>query len=164
MSEARRITDGIERAVSGPVWHGPALAELLAGVTAAMACERPIAGAHTIWELVLHLTSWAEIVRARLVAGAPGDPLADEDWPPAPREATDEAWRRAVAALEASHVALARKAATLDDAALDATVPGRDYTVAVMLRGVAEHGAYHGGQIAIIKRALSVEPLTASPG
>ena len=30
----------------------------------------------------------------------------------------------------------------------------RTHSAADMLRGVIEHGAYHGGQIAILKRAL----------
>ena len=162
MNEAQQIADALTRTYSGPMWHGPALSELLVGVTAEMAAERPVAGAHTIWELVLHLTSWAEIVRARLTSGAPGDPRPEDDWPSMPSETSDEAWRRAMAALEASHVALAREAMSLDAAALGETVPGREYTVATMLRGVTEHGCYHGGQIAVLKRALAVEPLAAS--
>jgi len=34
-------------------------------------------------------------------------------------------------------------------------VAGLDYTVATLLRGVVEHGTYHGGQIALLKRALA---------
>lgn len=164
MSEARQIADGITHTVRGPMWHGPALAELLVGVTPAMAAERPVPGAHTIWELVLHLTSWAEIVRARLAAGGRGEVLPEEDWPPMPSDTTGEAWRRTVAALEASHVALAREVSSLGEAALREGVPGREYTVATMLRGVAEHGCYHGGQIALLKRALAVEPLATGSG
>ncbi len=164
MNEARLIADGITDTVSGPMWHGPALAQLLAGVTAAEAAARPVPGAHTIWELVLHLTSWAGIVRDRLVSGAQGDPLPEQDWPSAPRDATDDAWREALAALEASHAVLAREAGALSDAVLAETVPGQEYSVATMLRGVTEHGAYHGGQIALLKRALALEPSGASPG
>ena len=39
-------------------------------------------------------------------------------------------------------------------------MPGLDYSVAVLLHGIVEHGTYHGGQIALLKRALgrSVAP------
>ena len=37
---------------------------------------------------------------------------------------------------------------------LQRTVPGRDYTVETMVRGVIEHGVYHAGQVAIIRKAL----------
>ena len=39
---------------------------------------------------------------------------------------------------------LAQKTETLDRDALNAGVPGHDYSVRVMLMGVVEHGAYHG--------------------
>jgi uncharacterized damage-inducible protein DinB len=34
------------------------------------------------------------------------------------------------------------------------SVPGLDYSVAVLLHGIVEHGTYHGGQIVLLKRAL----------
>jgi len=33
-------------------------------------------------------------------------------------------------------------------------VPGLDYSVSNLLHGVIEHATYHGGQIALLKRAL----------
>ena len=41
----------------------------------------------------------------------------------------------------------------LDDAALDARVKGLDYPVGILLDGVVEHGTYHGGQIALLRKA-----------
>lgn len=46
-------------------------------------------------------------------------------------------------------------AAMLDDESLTRLVAGRDHSVSAMLHGVIEHGTYHGGQIAILKRAGS---------
>src|ERR1019366_3835809 len=61
-SEAARIADQLRRAFDGEAWHGDSLFEILEGVTAARAAARaaarPIAGAHTIWELVLHIAAW----------------------------------------------------------------------------------------------------------
>jgi hypothetical protein len=37
---------------------------------------------------------------------------------------------------------------------LQRIVPGRDYTVETMVRGVIEHGVYHAAQVAILKKAL----------
>jgi len=45
----------------------------------------------------------------------------------------------------------------LDDTRLAEKVAGLDYTVAVLLHGVIEHGTYHGGQIAILKRLGSAD-------
>src|SRR5205823_3941646 len=66
MSDVRRLSNFISRTVSGPMWHGQSLSELLTDISAEDAAAHPIAGAHSIWEIVLHMASWAEIGRARL--------------------------------------------------------------------------------------------------
>ena len=63
MSRATRLAKKIECTVTGPMWHGPALAQVLEMVTHEEAAARPIAGAHTVWEIVRHVTTWAEIAR-----------------------------------------------------------------------------------------------------
>jgi len=72
----------IKRAVTGPAWHGPSMDQVLDGVSAAQAAAHPIAGAHSIWELVLHAAAWAEISRDRLRGERIADPSPEEDWPP----------------------------------------------------------------------------------
>ena len=135
------------------MWHGPALADLVGDVTAEQAAARPVAGAHSIWELVLHVTSWTEIVRERLVGSAKSEPTPEEDWPPV-RDQSAEAWRGAVERLKDAHRELAADVAQLDDSMLIGRVPGKEHSVLAMIHGVVEHDAYHGGQIAILKRAL----------
>ena len=154
MSRGQRVAEAIERAVSGPVWHGPPLADLIGDVTAEQAAEHPIAGGHSIWELVLHMTAWAEIVRRRLDSASVVEATEEQDWPPV-RDPTPEGWRTAVERLKESYRELAAETATLDDARLIGRVPGRDHAVIVMLHGIVEHAAYHGGQIAILKRAVA---------
>jgi uncharacterized damage-inducible protein DinB len=115
--------------------------------------------AHSIWELVLHMTGWADEVRARLEGREAGEPAAG-DWPPLPEE-TPEAWSRSVAALEASHRALARAIRAAGDGALDAPVidhrdraAGTGLSKYVTLHGLVHHTAYHSGQLAMLRRAL----------
>jgi uncharacterized damage-inducible protein DinB len=152
-SQGARLAHQIERTVSGPMWHGPGLDELLTGVSAEQAAARPVKGAHTIWELVLHIAVWADIAHARL-RGALGDPTPKQDWP-TPVDAGPGDWRAAVARLHESYRSLAASVRGLDDAALAAPVAGQQYSASTMLHGVVEHGTYHGGQIALLKRALS---------
>jgi uncharacterized damage-inducible protein DinB len=148
-----RLSNQLVRTVTGPMWHGPALAELLRDVTHQHAAARPIAGAHTIWEIVRHTIAWAEIARARLHGERTGDPRPEEDWPPVDA-ATATEWTSTVSRLQESYQSLAAEVRQLDDTVLDGKVTGLDYTVATLLRGVVEHGTYHGGQIALLKRAL----------
>ena len=152
-----QLADHILRALAGPTWHGPALEEVLEDVGAGEAAARPIAGAHSIWELVLHAAAWARISEARLAGEAPGEPSPEEDWPPLP-EPTASSWTAAVDELRQSYRALAEAVRELDEARLAATLPGRDHPVWAMLHGVAEHAAYHGGQIVLLKKALRAAP------
>ena len=135
------------------MWHGPSLADLLGDVPHADAAARPIQAGHSIWELVLHLASWTEIVRQRLAATEPPPPTPEQDWPPV-RDTSAEAWRAAIQRLKDAHRDLAGDVADLSDDALKARVAGKDHPVVVMLHGLIEHDAYHGGQIAVLKRAL----------
>ena len=148
------IADRLRRTLVGPVWHGDAVNQLLHGVSAADAVARPVSGAHNIWELVLHMTSWANIARDRLSLKQLPEPTGAQDWPPMTAGTSIEAWSDAQMRLTEAYEALAQKAEDLDDATFDAIVPGHDYPVREMLEGVVEHGAYHGGQIGLLKRAL----------
>jgi uncharacterized damage-inducible protein DinB len=151
--EAARLANHIKRTVTGPMWHGSALGELLDGVTHEQAAARPLPGAHTIWELVLHVSAWAEISRARMHGERLGEPASEEDWPPVP-STSDADWSAALARLRESHRLLAQDVRHLDESAIGAKVQGGDYTVSNLLHGVIEHGTYHGGQIALLKKAL----------
>ena len=152
MSQATRLANHIERTLTGPMWHGPALAEVLDGVTADQAAARPIAGAHSIWEMVLHAAVWAEIARARVKGERLGDPTTEEDWP-APETASADTWQRARDRLAESHRMLAADVRPLTDEALKEKVKSLDYTVSVLLHGVVEHSTYHGGQIMMLRKA-----------
>jgi uncharacterized damage-inducible protein DinB len=157
MDASSAIANEIERTVSVPMWHGSALNELLDGVTFEQAAAKPIAGAHSIWEFVLHITAWSDIARERLHQRSLESAPMQVDWPPTPAPSA-AAWRDALARLAASHAALARETEALSPDALAAIVPVPKprYSVEVLLRGVIEHGTYHGGQIALLKRALGV--------
>lgn len=151
MTRAARLAKHIHRTVKGPMWHGPALAQVLEGVTHDQAAARPIPDAHSIWDIVLHVTAWADIARARVKGERIGDPTPEQDWPPAGAVGPD-AWRLAIERLGESHRALSAVVRDLSDEALDAKVRDLEYTVDVLLHGVVEHGTYHGGQIALLRK------------
>ncbi len=152
MKEVDRIADQLRRAMSGPAWHGPSLTELLADVTAEAAAARPLAGRHTIWELVLHLTAWHNVVRDRL-AGQPLDDPREGDWPAPPAPST-AAWQHTLSGLRESADRLVRAIRALDDAELDRDLPPSGDTIYGNLHGAVQHDLYHGGQIALLKKVL----------
>ena len=153
MTEVSRILDQLHRAYEGPAWHGPALREVLAGVTYQTAAQRPIPGAHTIWELVLHLTVWMS-VPTRRIAGAEIPILPpDQDWPAAPAP-TETGWQQALAQLAEAQRGLESEVRQLSDERLREKVLGEvPYSIYTMLHGVVQHNLYHAGQIALLKKA-----------
>jgi uncharacterized damage-inducible protein DinB len=153
VDELHRIATAIEQTMTGPVWHGSPLSALLRDVNAADAAEHPIPGAHSIWELVLHIAAWANIVEARLSPTPTAEPTDDEDWPPVGKTTPVE-WTRSCARLHMAHESLADAVRRADSAILDRTVHARQHDVRTMLMGIPEHGAYHGGQIALLTRSL----------
>src|ERR1043165_7996833 len=128
MTRAAKLAQDIERTVSGPMWHGSALGALLDGVTADEAAARSIPGAHSVWEIVLHVIAWADVSRARVQGDQMQDPAPDVDWPPvADRSAA--AWQATLDRLTLSHRQLAAVVRVLDEAALDAMVGSLGYSV-----------------------------------
>ena len=151
MTETHRINSQLKRAQEGEAWHGPSVRELLADVTPAQAAAHPIADAHSIWELVLHIIAWEQIAKRRL-EGDPVLDVADEvNFPPvtAPSEA---AWEAAKQSLAESNRALRDAIRAIDDSTLDEIVPGAPYSRYAMLHGVIQHDLYHAGQIALLKK------------
>lgn len=150
--ETARIADQLERAFRGGAWHGPALAQALAGVDAAAARRRPLAGAHTIWEIARHAAVWIDVARRRIAGEADAESPTEHDWAAA-TDLSEGAWRETLAALERAHDELHATVLGLEDARLDDPVAGSDPTVRGLLLGVLQHNVYHAGQIVILKKA-----------
>jgi uncharacterized damage-inducible protein DinB len=159
MSEVERIADQLKRAHEGGAWHGPAVDELLKGVTAEQAATRPFEGAHSLWELVVHVEAWERAILRRL----DGDPAqiynTEEDWSPV-SDATEETWAETRRKLTETYVALREAVLNLDDARLDEPILPNMSTRYVSLHGAIQHTLYHAGQIALVRKALGLKSLT----
>jgi len=154
MTEIKRILDQLRRAYEGDAWHGPSLKEVLNGIIAAQAHARPLANAHSIWELVRHIAVWEDVGRRRLEGDrAQIEISSPEDWPP-PDDTSEAAWEHAKAALDRGHQALVEAIARVPESRLDAPVCEGLSSVYVTLHGVIQHDLYHAGQIAMLKKAL----------
>jgi uncharacterized damage-inducible protein DinB len=160
------LTKVLRRSYDGRAWHGPALTEALAGVDAAAAAARPIADAHTIAELVHHVAAWTREV-ARRLGGAPPRMPVEGDWPD-PSVPMDAArWERLRAELAEARGALVaalgafpaerlgERVGDVSEAAL-----GGASTFAQTVIGLAEHNAYHGGQVVLLRRLIDGGRLT----
>jgi len=155
MSECMRLADQARRAFDGEAWHGDALMELLKGVTAAQAAAHPVTGAHSIWELVLHIAAWDGAALRR--AGGETVTVSDEENFPAISDTSEAAWRRAVDGARKTHDEMVKAIAGFADSRLQEQVPGKAqsyYNYFYLFSGIVQHELYHAGQIAILKKAL----------
>jgi uncharacterized damage-inducible protein DinB len=147
---------------AGDPWYGAPRTRFLDGLSAERAAHRPLGSPHSLWELVLHMTSWTNEVRRRLGGAAPALP-AEGDWP-AIADASEAGWARAKDALAAAHIALVNDAERLTPQDLARQVGeqrdaplGAGLNQARMLVGLAQHDAYHIGQLALVRRLLDAE-------
>ncbi|HEY4310722.1 MAG TPA: DinB family protein [Pirellulales bacterium] len=155
MTAVARLGELLHKAHFGPAWHGPAVAELLADITAPQAAAPAAVGSHSIWQLVLHVTAWKDEVCRRL--SGPGRRLSpEENWPPIP-DTSEAAWQDAVARLNESQKTLETAVAKLSDDQLVTVneVAGGDSEGSweELLHVLIHHDLYHAGQIAILKTA-----------
>jgi len=158
MREVERLRRELMATLNGDPWYGPAVSNILDGIDADMAAARPIPGAHSIWELVLHMTAWVNETKRRLEGGPHRTP-AEGDWP-AVRSMTQEAWTAALAALRQSHDDLARTIGAAEDASLSRQIGGAQVdalgdpvTFYQTIIGILQHDTYHAGQISLLKKA-----------
>ncbi len=159
MSEINRIVDQFEREHRGDPWHGSPLVEILAGIGAEPAAAHPVPGAHSVWEVVLHVTAWKNEGRSRVEGGPAGLP-EEGDWP-AVGAATADRWQEALARLDESHRRLLEAIQHLEEPALVEPTNdprnrplGTGVTYYELLHGLVQHDVYHAGQIALLRRAL----------
>ncbi len=150
IDEKSRIADQLKRAFEGDAWHGPAVLEVLEGVKASAAASKPVSGAHSIWELVLHITAWDGAIRRRM-EGQALQLSPEQDFPPV-KDTSDAAWRAALEGLKQRHSDLIQGVLAMPDHRLTSQVPGKDYDFYHMLHGAAQHELYHAGQIALLKK------------
>jgi len=147
MRLASRILVQLKSTYDGTAWHGTPLRRMLDGIDDAKANAHPIANTRSIAELTAHVAAWVEIVERR-ARGEEFDVTPEMDFP----SAGAGSWSDLVSRLERAYARLVETVSGMSDEALDANVPGKSYTQAHMLLGLAHHGTYHAAQIAVLKK------------
>ena len=153
------MLDDLERGYDGDAWHGPPLRTVLDGVTHEVASARPVPSGHSIWEIIAHLCAWDDVIVHRIQDRRAIENPDGGSFPQI-EDSSPEAWDRALAQLEINHEHLLETVAGLDPSRLVEQVAGKHYDIAHMIRGVAQHMAYHVGQIALLRKlAEGSQPL-----
>ncbi len=152
MKEIEAVTDEVRRAFEGAAWHGPALFEVLDDFTPEQASQRTFTN-HTVWEIGLHVAAWVPVVLRRL-QGEAVELEAREDWPPV-RSTSPEAWKMFRSRLDTDYRRLLDHLGGMTSENLRARIRTKEYDAGFMLHGLAQHVAYHTGQIAQLQKATA---------
>ncbi len=158
MTELEFIRGELRRVYEGGAWHGPSVLEALRGVDAIRAGARLGPHTHTIHELTHHIAAWMGEAADRLGGRPPGQPQ-DGDWPSPVPAVSPADWRQVLDHLASRQFELLTRVDGFDPARLDALVdpagtrqPDHEVTFRSLLHGVAQHSAYHAGQIMLLRR------------
>lgn len=122
-------------------------------------CARPAPGLHAVWELVEHMRiAQQDILRYTLDPAWRSPEFPAGYWPAATETVSDADWKRSVSGFKAD---LQEVCALARDPARDLTarIPHgewRTYLRQVLL--VADHNAYHAGQVVLARRLLGAWP------
>jgi len=150
MSDTQRILQHYDGVLNGNAWHGDPVWQILDGISAEQAAARPLPSAHTIWEIVAHMTFWENVVAQRLAGQRAG--LVEELNFPAMPAATEDNWRQALDNFRASNHNFRHALAKLDPAKLNELSAAGKRTYYGEAHGIIEHHVYHLGQIALLKK------------
>jgi uncharacterized damage-inducible protein DinB len=153
MSESKLLADQIRRAFDGEAWHGDSVMEILEGIDARTAAAKPIPGAHSVWEILLHIAAWDDVIIRRARGNAVQ--LSDAENFPAISDKSESAWQAAILATKKKHDELVKTVAEFPDSRLAEQVPGKKesfYNFYYMFSGITQHKLYHAGQIVMLKK------------
>ena len=156
-SDFEALRNDLHQIYDGSPWHGSSISTVLEGIDAHTAALRSVPNAHSIWELVLHMTSWTREVTSRVAGADAKDPV---DWPVPSFAGGAGAWEAAKRDLASAQAELEVQVARLKPNDLlrwvgDQRDPalGTGLPVGTVIRGLLQHHAYHQGQIAVLRRA-----------
>ncbi|MEK7831960.1 MAG: DinB family protein, partial [Acidobacteriota bacterium] len=134
--------------------------QALNGLNPALRNARPATGGHSVWEEFEHMRlAQEDILRYTVDASWTSPPFPDGYWPKETEQLTEEAWMASVAAFFAD---LEEVIKLVEDASVDLTAEishgegGHTYLREILL--VADHNAYHLGQIVQTRKTLGDWP------
>ena len=127
----------------------------VAGLPATLQGKQPTGAAHTPWQVLEHMRITQRDVLDR-IGNANHHALAfpDEYWPPTPTPRKSESWENSIAAFRADQKALAGVIGNSIVDLFGKTRPGADGILLDDLLMIADHNAYHLGELILLRRLL----------
>ena len=142
----------------GDPWYGTSVMRKLENVPHVIGFKSCIPDSHTTAEIVMHLIQWKKFALEKLQGNELHDIEIDSanDWPKI-RVDSKEEWEKLKRDLVSAQQKIYEFLEQKNDEYLEEIVPGRDYDIAYLLRGIIQHDIYHLGQIGLIGSQSKLE-------
>lgn len=149
------VVKELKNALNGNPWHGQNVLYLLSSANPQTVFSHPILGAHSIAEIVAHLTAWTEEATDRLIGKVVKEPTKG-DWPVI--IASDHVtWNVILDDFMISNAKLISICVGITKDGWNTPIVdernsplGTSTTYAELINGIVQHHAYHAGQIALL--------------
>lgn len=134
----------LEVIYQGEPWFGESFQAKLKDVSEAQAFQRPAADAHSIAEIVAHVTFWRKAIIAQLVGDGPEEFTSShpDNWP-ALETLKNKGWKHMLQSFAVTQEALVSALMSKSSLAPD---------LEDALSGTIDHDIYHLGQIGFVKK------------
>ncbi|RFS19516.1 DinB family protein [Chitinophaga silvatica] len=150
MSITEHLAKSLENLYRGEPWLGVTFTEQLSRVNAQQAIKT-LDESNSIWQLVNHVIFWHQRVLRRIY----NEPLEqDGDLPDfyMPENHGEENWQHTIHRLKHSFDLIATAIRNFPATEIYDTFPGTEHPAIYYLQGLAEHDAYHLGQITLLSK------------
>lgn len=152
-NDTLKLTKHLQEVFDGDPWYGDNIIKKLSAITSDEANYHPATGAHSIAQLLKHMTNWKRMVAEKLRNNTAEniEMNSKEDWDTDLVVRDENEWQDLIneyTAVQQELIALLN-AKTEED--MQQTVNGSSYNMAYMAHGIYEHDIYHLGQIGYVQ-------------
>lgn len=153
-SETKRIAKLFSNQYNGIPWTEIRLTDILDGIDADKAAQKPVANANTIWQLVQHILGWRENVLIKMQGK--DFQSQDDNYLSMPADTGTNAWNNLLKQLEENEIQWEFFLENMNDEKLNEPyLPANGkFSNYEVIHGLLHHEAYHFGQILMLKKLL----------
>jgi len=156
------MTDSIRAAIAGLLdWEDAhaGLEKVVSGLPASLQGKAPPGLPYSPWQLLEHIRlTQHDILDFCLNPDYQEPHWPDDYWPKSPSPPSADAWEKSVAGFRKDREALKRMALNESVDLLEKVPAGEKQTYLRELLLVADHTAYHLGELVVVRRALGAWP------
>jgi uncharacterized damage-inducible protein DinB len=160
MTTSEKLSNELEKVLSGDPWYGNPVYQIIEPVSFEAAFEKPDHAAHNIAEIVLHMLAWTEEVMDRMNGMTAGVPSSGY-WPPT-GSPTEQKWQNYVNDLKLVNVNLQGLIQNFPEEKWSEPMNdernrelGNGVSYEELVNGLIQHHIYHSGQIALLNRIIN---------